>query len=274
MPGVGGRFLPYNIGPMYIDSHCHINFPDLAARLPEIFGKMTENKVSHALCVSVDLPDFPQVLALAEQYPNVYASVGVHPDYEDTPEPTVEQLVALADHPRIVAIGETGLDYFRLQGDLAWQRERFRVHIRASRATGKPLIIHTRSASEDTLRIMLEEGANPEAGGVGGVMHCFTESQEVADAAIALGFYISFSGIVTFKSAKDIQAVARTIPLERMLIETDSPYLAPVPFRGKTNEPGLVRHVAEYIADLRGIPVAEVARVTTDNFFRLFKIAR
>jgi len=163
---------------------------------------------------------------------------------------------------------------FRLQGDLAWQRERFRVHIRASRATGKPLIIHTRSASEDTLRIMLEEGANPEAGGVGGVMHCFTESQEVADAAIALGFYISFSGIVTFKSAKDIQAVARTIPLERMLIETDSPYLAPVPFRGKTNEPGLVRHVAEYIADLRGIPVAEVARVTTDNFFRLFKIAR
>ncbi|KAF1038938.1 MAG: putative metal-dependent hydrolase YcfH [Herbaspirillum frisingense] len=258
---------------MYIDSHCHINFPDLAARLPEIFGKMAENQVSHALCVSVDLPDFPQVLALAEQYPNVYASVGVHPDYEDTQEPDVEQLVKLADHPRIVAIGETGLDYYRLQGDLEWQRERFRTHIRASRRTGKPLIIHTRSASEDTIRILREEGASPDAGGAAGVMHCFTESQEVADAAIALGFYISFSGIVTFKSAKDLQQVARTIPLERMLIETDSPYLAPVPFRGKTNEPGYVRHVGEFIADLRGIPAAEVACQTSDNFFKLFGIA-
>ncbi|QJQ01554.1 TatD family hydrolase [Herbaspirillum rubrisubalbicans] len=257
---------------MYIDSHCHINFPDLAARLPEIFGKMAESQVSHALCVSVDLPDFPQVLALAEQYPNVYASVGVHPDYEDTPEPSLEELVRLADHPRIVAIGETGLDYYRLQGDLEWQRERFRTHIRASRATGKPLIIHTRSASEDTLRILREEGASPAAGGVAGVMHCFTESQEVADAAIELGFYISFSGIVTFKSAKDLQQVARTIPLERMLIETDSPYLAPVPFRGKTNEPGYVRHVGEFIADLRGISAAEVARQTSDNFFKLFAI--
>ncbi|RAM63297.1 DNAase [Herbaspirillum rubrisubalbicans] len=257
---------------MYIDSHCHINFPDLAARLPEIFGKMAENQVSHALCVSVDLPDFPQVLALAEQYPNVYASVGVHPDYEDTPEPSLEELVRLADHPRIVAIGETGLDYYRLQGDLEWQRERFRTHIRASRATGKPLIIHTRSASEDTLRILREEGASPAAGGVAGVMHCFTESQEVADAAIELGFYVSFSGIVTFKSAKDLQQVARTIPLERMLIETDSPYLAPVPFRGKTNEPGYVRHVGEFIADLRGISAAEVARQTSDNFFKLFAI--
>jgi len=255
---------------MYIDSHCHINFPDLAARLPEIFGKMAENQVSHALCVSVNLPDFPQVLALAEQYPHIYASVGVHPDYEDTPEPTLEQLVRLADHPRIVAIGETGLDYYRLQGDLEWQRERFRTHIRASRATGKPLIIHTRSASEDTLRIMREEGASPAAGGAAGVMHCFTESQDVADAAIELGFYISLSGIVTFKSAKDLQQVARTIPLERMLIETDSPYLAPVPFRGKTNEPGYVRHVGEFIADLRGISAAEVARQTSDNFFRLF----
>lgn len=259
---------------MYIDSHCHINFPELAARLPEIFGKMAENKVSHALCVSVDLPDFPQVLALAEQYPNVYASVGVHPDYEDTPEPSVEQLVSLADHPRIVAIGETGLDYYRLQGDLEWQRERFRTHIRASRATQKPLIIHTRSASEDTIRILKEEGASPAAGGVAGVMHCFTESQEVADAAIDLGFYISFSGIVTFKSAKDLQQVARTIPLERMLIETDSPYLAPVPFRGKMNEPGYVRHVGEFIADLRGISVDEVARQTSDNFFKLFGIPR
>lgn len=257
---------------MYIDSHCHINFPDLAARLPEIFGKMAENQVSHALCVSVDLPDFPQVLALAEQYPNVYASVGVHPDYEDTPEPSLDELIRLADHPRIVAIGETGLDYYRLQGDLEWQRERFRTHIRASRATGKPLIIHTRAASEDTIRILREEGASPEAGGAAGVMHCFTESQAVADAAIELGFYISFSGIVTFKSAKDLQAVARTIPLERMLIETDSPYLAPVPFRGKTNEPGFVRHVGEFIADLRGISAAEVARQTSDNFFKLFGI--
>lgn len=258
---------------MFIDSHCHINFPDLAIRLPDILQKMADNKVSHAMCVSVDLPDFPQVLALAEQYPNIYASVGVHPDYEDTPEPTVEQLVNLAQHPRIIAIGETGLDYYRTPGEaLDWQRERFRVHIRASRQTQKPLIIHTRAASEDTISILQEEGASPDKGGVAGVMHCFTESQEVADAAIALGFYISFSGIVTFKSAKALQEVARNVPLERMLIETDSPYLAPVPFRGKVNEPGLVRHVAEFIADLRGISVEEVARHTTQNFQDLFKV--
>jgi TatD DNase family protein len=259
---------------MYIDSHCHINFPELAIRLPEIFGKMVDNGVSHALCVSVDLPDFPQVLDLAEKYPNIYASVGVHPDYEETPEPTVEQLVALSDHPKIVAIGETGLDYYRLQGDLEWQRERFRTHIRASRATGKPLIIHTRSASEDTIRIMQEEGAGPDAGGAGGVMHCFTESQEVAEAAMAMGFYISFSGIVTFKSAKDLQAVARMVPLERMLIETDSPYLAPVPHRGKMNEPGFVRHVGEFLGKLKGLPEEQVAQQTTSNFFKLFNIIR
>jgi TatD DNase family protein len=259
---------------MYIDSHCHINFPELAARLPDIFGKMADNRVSHALCVSVDLPDFPQVLNLAETYPNVFASVGVHPDYEDTPEPTVEQLASLSDHPKIVAIGETGLDYYRLQGDLEWQRERFRVHIRASRATGKPLIIHTRSASEDTIRIMREEGAGTDAGGAAGVMHCFTESLQVAEAAMEMGFYISFSGIVTFKSAKELQAVARAVPLERMLIETDSPYLAPVPYRGKMNEPGYVRHVAEFLADLKGEPLDRVAQQTTDNFFNLFKIAR
>jgi TatD DNase family protein len=258
---------------MYIDSHCHINFPELAARMPEILDRMAENQVSHALCVSVDLPDFPQVLDLAERYPNVYASVGVHPDYPDTPEPSVDDLVRLSDHPKIVAIGETGLDYYRLEGDLEWQRERFRTHIRASRATGKPLIIHTRSAAEDTLRIMREEGAGSDAGGAAGVMHCFTESQAVADAAIEMGFYISFSGIVTFKSARDLQAVARAIPLERMLIETDAPYLAPVPFRGKTNEPGFVRHVAEYIATLRGEPLERVARQTTANFFDLFRIA-
>lgn len=259
---------------MYIDSHCHINFPELAARMPEILGKMAENEVSHALCVSVDLPDFPGVLELAERHANIYASVGVHPDYEDTPEPSVDELVHLADHPKIVAIGETGLDYYRLEGDLEWQRERFRTHIRASRATGKPLIIHTRAASEDTIRIMREEGAGTDAGGAAGVMHCFTESLEVAQAAMKMGFYISFSGIVTFKSAKELQAVAREVPLEQMLIETDSPYLAPVPHRGKVNEPALVRHVAEYLATLKGVPVEEVARQTTDNFFNLFKIAR
>jgi len=259
---------------MYIDSHCHINFPELAARLPEIFGKMAENHVSHALCVSVDLPDFPQVLALAETYPNIFASVGVHPDYENTPEPSVDDLVRLSQHPKIVAIGETGLDYFRLEGDLEWQRERFRTHIRASRATGNPLIIHTRAASEDTIRIMREEGAGSDAGGAGGVMHCFTESLEVAQAAMAMGFYISFSGIVTFKSARDLQAVALAVPLERMLIETDSPYLAPVPQRGKMNEPGFVRHVAEFLATLKNIPLEQLARHTSDNFFNLFNIIR
>jgi TatD DNase family protein len=259
---------------MFIDSHCHINFPELAARMPEILGKMAENKVSHALCVSVDLPDFPSVLELAERYPHIYASVGVHPDYEDTPEPSVEDLIRLSEHPKIVAIGETGLDYYRLEGDLEWQRERFRRHIRASRATGKPLIIHTRAASEDTIRIMREEGAGTDAGGAAGVMHCFTESLEVARAAMEMGFYISFSGIVTFKSAKDLQAVAREVPLEQMLIETDSPYLAPVPFRGKVNEPGLVRHVGEYLATLKGVALEQLAQQTSDNFFNLFKIAR
>jgi TatD DNase family protein len=259
---------------MYIDSHCHINFPELAARLPEILGKMADNQVTHALCVSVDLPDFPQVLDLAEKYPHIYASVGVHPDYEETQEPSIEDLVGLSDHPKIVAIGETGLDYYRLKGDLEWQRARFRTHIRASRATGKPLIIHTRAASEDTIRIMREEGAGTNAGGAAGVMHCFTESLEVAEAALEMGFYISFSGIVTFKSAKDLQAVARAVPLERMLIETDSPYLAPVPHRGKMNEPGFVMHVAEFLARLKDIPQETVAQQTSDNFFNLFKIVR
>lgn len=259
---------------MYIDSHCHINFPELAIRMPEILGKMAENHVTHALCVSVDLPDFPQVLDLAKQYPHIYASVGVHPDYPDTVEPGVKDLVRLSDHPKIVAIGETGLDYYRLTGDLEWQRERFRTHIRASRITGKPLIIHTRSASADTIRIMQEESAGTNAGGAGGVMHCFTESLAVAEAAMAMGFYISFSGIVTFKSAKELQAVALAVPLERMLIETDSPYLAPAPHRGKMNEPGFVMHVAEFIAKLKDVPLEEVAQQTTDNFFELFKIGR
>jgi len=255
---------------MYIDSHCHINFPDLAGKLPEVFELMAANQVSHALCISVELEKFPEIRALAEAHPNVYASVGVHPDHEDCTEPTVAQLVALADHPKVVAIGETGLDYFRLSGDLEWQRERFRTHIRAARACQKPLVIHTRAAADDTLRIMREE----HAGEAGGVMHCFTESLAVAEAAIELGFYISFSGIVTFKNATDLRAVAAAIPLERMLIETDSPYLAPVPHRGQTNQPGYVKHVAEEIARVRGMTVEAVGDATSENFFRLFAGAR
>ena len=254
---------------MYIDSHCHINFPDLADKLPEVFDLMAHNQVTHALCISVELEKFPEVLALAEAHPNVYASVGVHPDHEDCTEPSVEELVALADHPKVVAIGETGLDYFRLTGDLEWQRERFRTHIRAARAARKPLVIHTRSAAEDTLRIMREE----HAGEAGGVMHCFTESLAVAEAAIEQGFYISFSGIVTFKNAISLREVAAAIPLERMLIETDSPYLAPVPHRGRTNQPGFVKYVAEEIARVRGISVKDVGEATTQNFFRLFAAA-
>ena len=254
---------------MYIDSHCHINFPDLAGKLPEVFGLMAENQVSHALCISVELEKFPEILSLAEAHPNVYASVGVHPDHEDCTEPTVEQLVALADHPKVVAIGETGLDYFRLTGDLEWQRQRFRTHIRAARACRKPLVIHTRSAADDTLRLMREE----QAGEAGGVMHCFTESLAVAEAAIELGFYISFSGIVTFKNAVALREVAAAIPLERMLIETDSPYLAPVPHRGRTNQPGYVKHVAEEIGRVRGIAPEIVGKITTENFFRLFAAA-
>ena len=258
---------------MFIDSHCHLDFPELYGRLPEILAAMEANQVGRALCVAVDLPDFPRVLALAETYPQLYASLGVHPDYVDTPEPTTEQLVALSDHPKVIAIGETGLDYFRLTGDLEWQRERFRTHIAASRITRKPLIIHTRAAAEDTLRIMRESGASTADGGAGGVMHCFTETLEVALAAVELGFYISFSGILTFKSARQIQEVAKALPLERILIETDSPYLAPVPHRGKTNEPGWVKHVAEFLSDLKQIPLAQVEQQTTENFFTLFQSA-
>ncbi len=254
---------------MFVDSHCHINFPDLADKLPEMFDLMAVNQVSHALCISVELEKFPEIRALAEAHPNVYASVGVHPDHEDCTEPTVDELVALADHPKVVAIGETGLDYFRLTGDLEWQRERFRTHIRAARTSNKPLVIHTRAAAEDTLRIMQEE----QAGEVGGVMHCFTESMAVAEAAIEQGFYISFSGIVTFKNARDLREVAAAIPMDRLLIETDSPYLAPVPHRGRTNQPGYVKHVAEEIARVRGITAEAVGEATTQNFFRLFGAA-
>lgn len=252
---------------MFIDSHCHLDFPDLAKDLDQLLHNMRDNQVTHALCVSVNLPDFPRVRALAEAHGNLFASVGVHPDYEDEVEPTAAQLAELADHPKVIAIGETGLDYFRLQGDLEWQRERFRQHIRAAKTAHKPLIIHTRAAAEDTLRIMREEGADQ----AGGVMHCFTENWEVAQQAIAMNFYISFSGIVTFKNAVALKEVARLIPLDRMLIETDSPYLAPVPFRGKQNQPAFVRHVAEEIARLRSVALADIASATTQNFMDLFK---
>lgn len=255
---------------MFIDSHCHLDFPDLIKNLDELLQNMSHNQVTHALCVSVNLPDFPRIRELAESYQNLFASVGVHPDYEDQIEPQIEQLVELANHPRVIAIGETGLDYFRLQGDLEWQRERFRTHIRAALKSNKPLIIHTRSAAADTLRIMQEEGADR----VGGVMHCFTESWEVAQQAMAMNFYISFSGIVTFKNAIALKEVAKNIPLDRMLIETDSPYLAPAPFRGKQNQPAFVRHVAEEIARLRSVPLEEIAQATTDNFFNLFKLSK
>jgi TatD DNase family protein len=254
---------------MLVDSHCHLNFPELLENLPAIKQAMQDNKVGHALCISVTLPDFPQVLALAETNDNFYASVGVHPDYENIDEPSVDELLKLADHPKIIAIGETGLDYFRLTGDLEWQRTRFRTHIRAAIACGKPLVIHTRNSAEDTLRIMREENAQQ----VGGVMHCFTENLDVALQAIELGFYISFSGIVTFKNALTIKEVAKQVPLGKMLVETDSPYLAPMSFRGKTNQPSYVKHVAEEIARLRGISLEEVSLVTTNNFFRLFRHA-
>jgi len=230
---------------------------------------MRAASVTHALVISVELPDFPRVHGLATAHDNLYATAGTHPDYADTPEPDVATLVGLAGKSEVVGIGETGLDYYRLTGDLAWQRERFRTHIRAARECGKPLVIHTRSAADDTLAIMKEE----RAGEAGGVMHCFTETWDVASAAMDLGFHISFSGIVSFKNATALHDVAKRVPLERMLIETDSPYLAPVPFRGKTNEPAYVVHVAEAIAKLRGIDVAEVARATSANFFRLFRIA-
>lgn len=253
---------------MFVDSHCHLDFPELAADLPAVLDAMRDNAVSHALVVAVDMPGWPTVHGIARAHANLYASAGVHPDYADTPEPTRAQLAAAGRAERVVAIGETGLDYYRAHGDLEWQRARFRTHIRAARDCGRPLIVHTRSAAADTLAILSEEGAAE----VGGVMHCFTETLEVAQAAMTLGFYISFSGIVTFRNAVELKAVARAVPLSRMLVETDSPYLAPVPFRGKTNQPAYVKHVAQAIAELRGIDVTEVAQATTANFFRLFGI--
>jgi len=255
---------------MFIDSHCHIDFPELSGNLDQLLENMRAAQVTHALCVSVNLTDWPRVLNLAESHSNLFASVGVHPDQSvDETEPSEQDLTGRADHPRIIAIGETGLDYYRLTGDLNWQRNRFRTHIRAARSCGKPLIIHTRAASEDTVAIMREENA----GQPGGVMHCFTETWEVAKAALDLGFYISFSGIITFRNAADLREVVRQVPLNQMLIETDSPYLAPVPYRGKTNQPAYVREVAASVSQIRNVPLEVVANTTTENFFRLFSHA-
>ena len=257
---------------MFIDSHCHLDFEEFSTQLDEILLNMKDAHVDKALCISVDVVDYPKVLDLATRYEHLYATVGVHPDYEDTIEPTKEWLVEQAKHPKVLAIGETGLDYYRMHDrsyhELEWQRDRFRTHISAAIESQKPLIIHTRSASEDTIRILKEEGADS----VAGVMHCFTESKEVAKAAMDLGFYISFSGIVTFKNALEIKETCQFVPLDRLLIETDSPYLAPVPHRGKTNQPAWVSHVAQYVAQLKGVSVEVIGQVTSQNFHQLFKI--
>ena len=257
---------------MYVDSHCHLTFPELLARIDDIRADMHAADVDRALCICTTLEEFDAVHGLATRFDNFWASAGVHPDNEDVHEPTVDQLVALAARPKVVAIGETGLDYFRLNGrsiaDMEWQRERFRVHIRASRISGKPLVIHTRSASQDTLDVLREEGE----GSARGVFHCFTETMEVARAALDLGFLISFSGILTFKTAQDLREVARWVPLDRCLIETDSPYLAPVPFRGNTNSPAWVPHVARQLAELKGLAVEEIAHATSRNFEALFEV--
>jgi len=261
---------------MLIDSHCHLSFPELAGQIDDVLARMAAADVVGALNVCVTLEEFPRVRALAERHPQIWCSVGVHPDYipegsrgeRAIEEPTVERLVELADHPRVVAIGETGLDYYRLKEPLDWQRSRFRTHIRAAKIAGKPLIIHCRAAADDTLRLLREEGADE----VGGVMHCFTESWEVARAALDLDFYVSFSGIVSFKSATALQEVARRVPLDRLLIETDAPYLAPVPHRGEVNEPAYVGHVAARIDELRGLEANTVATVSASNFMKLFNV--
>ncbi|MCX9156735.1 TatD family hydrolase [Niveibacterium sp. 24ML] len=255
---------------MFVDSHCHIDFADLVDLGDALFAGMANAGVSHALCAGVSIERLPGVMAIAEAHPNVYCSVGVHPEHSEGEDPDAARLVALAQHPKVVAIGETGLDYYWHKDKPEWQRERFRQHIRAARACRKPLIVHTRDAADDTLRLMREESADQACG----VMHCFTETWEVATGALDLGFYISFSGIVTFKNATQIKDVATRMPLDRILIETDSPYLAPVPYRGKLNQPAYVPHVAHEIARLRGVSVDEIASASTANFFRLFKDAR
>ena len=263
---------------MFVDSHCHLTFPELASQLPEIRAAMAQAQVDRALCICTTLEEFEAVHALAMQYDNFWASVGVHPDNEGVTEPSLPDLVDRSALPRVVAIGETGLDYYQMEerkggravADMEWQRDRFRTHIRAARQVGKPLIIHTRAASDDTVAILKEEGEDGSAGSAGGVFHCFTETAEVARAALDLGFHISFSGILTFKSAQDLRDVAAFVPLDRLLIETDSPYLAPVPYRGKTNNPSYVPFVAKQLAQLRDMPVEDVARTTSANFERLF----
>ena len=257
---------------MYVDSHCHLSYSELTDRLTDIRADMQAAGVGRALCICTTLEEFDRVHALALAHDNFWASVGVHPDNEGVQEPTLADLLSRAALPRVVALGETGLDYYRLNGrsvaDMEWQRERFRVHIRAAHRTGLPLVIHTRSASRDTVDVLTAEGERR----VGGVFHCFTETLDVARAALDLGFYISFSGILTFKNAQDLRDVARFVPLDRCLIETDSPYLAPAPFRGKTNTPALLPWVAKQMAELKGVSVEEIGRATTDNFESLFKI--
>ncbi|ALG68077.1 TatD family hydrolase [Beggiatoa leptomitoformis] len=250
---------------MLVDSHCHL---DLVEKIsPDVLiANAQQAGVSHFLCVAVDLHNIPAVIQVAEQHATVYASVGIHPNSARDNEPDVERLIQLAQHPKVIAIGETGLDYYRSEGDLSWQKQRFRTHIAAAKATGKPLIIHCREAKADTLQILREEKAHE----VGGIMHCFVEDWETARQAMDMNFYISFSGIVTFKTAMDLKAVARQMPLDYLLVETDAPYLAPVPFRGKLNQPAYVKQVAEHIADLKGESFVKIASVTTENFFRLF----
>jgi len=259
---------------MFVDSHCHLTFPELTAELPAIRRAMAEAQVDRALCICTTLEEFESVHALALQHDNFWCTVGVHPDNEGVLEPSLDDLLQRAALPRVVGIGETGLDYYRLGertvADMAWQRERFRTHIRAAQACAKPLVIHTRSASDDTLALLREMGEDGREGSAGGVFHCFTESLQVARAALDLGFYISFSGILTFKSASDLREVAGFVPLDRMLIETDSPYLAPVPYRGKTNNPSYVPHVAAQIGQLRGLSAEVVGVQTSANFERLF----
>lgn len=259
---------------MFIDSHCHLNYPPLNEDLGAVRSAMAQAGVDKALVISTTLETFDEVHQLAVAHDNFWCTVGVHPDEEGARTPTVEELVALAARPRVVGIGETGLDYFRLNGrsvaDMAWQRERFRIHIRAARASHLPLVIHTREASQDTLAILKEEGEDGSSGAVGGVFHCFTESLDVARQALDLGFHISLSGIVTFKSAQELREVAAWVPLDRLLIETDSPYLAPVPYRGKTNQPAFVADVGRAVAHLRGLTVERLAQATSQNCLRLF----
>jgi TatD DNase family protein len=260
---------------MYTDSHCHLSDPDLLARLPQILQDMQAAQVDRALCICTTLEEFDTVHGIAQAHPHIWASVGVHPDNQDVQEPTLADLVKGSQRGRVVAIGETGLDYYRLGdrtvADMEWQRDRFRVHIRAAQQVGKPLVIHTRSASADTLAILREEGEDGRAGAAGGVFHCFTETDVVARAALDLGFYISFSGILTFKNAQDLRDIVAFMPMDRLLIETDSPYLAPVPHRGKTNNPSFVPFVAQQVASVRGMAVEAVAEQTSANFDRLFR---